>query len=294
MNIIAERTKKETRVFKLVEDQTELLRDLNTYLPKLMHYLWEQHKVVVSVVKNCEIPLLKEYIAPFFANNFYENILSSYYIEDNLMYVLTMLLDDEINNLTNINQDEHFLDDTPCGCILEELRRKNDIQGFFKNIIFKSVEDLEVNYSPLNFDFNISHLTEEFKRMSIRETKNKKRMKRDDGYLKYPTDNQSDSISLEDGSVVRDKKKFQKEQENFNQKYIPPLNKEALQKVIDEYKNDKNMYDYCYSKLNDCTPNKEIFSNKALMDNLYKCEYSQELLLKYQNYFTVVISNFLQ
>ena len=51
MNIIAERTKKETRVFKLVEDQTELLRDLNTYLPKLMHYLWEQHKVVVSVVK---------------------------------------------------------------------------------------------------------------------------------------------------------------------------------------------------------------------------------------------------
>ena len=290
MNIIAERTKKETRVFKLVEDQTELLRDLNTYLPKLMHYLWEQHKVVVSVVKNCEIPLLKEYIAPFFANNFYENILSSYYIEDNLMYVLTMLLDDEINNLTNINQDEHFLDDTPCGCILEELRRKNDIQGFFKNIIFKSVEDLEVNYSPLNFDFNISHLTEEFKRMSIRETKNKKRMKRDDGYLKYPTDNQSDSISLEDGSVVRDKKKFQKEQENFNQKYIPPLNKEALQKVIDEYKNDKNMYDYCYSKLNDCTPNKEIFSNKALMDNLYKCEFSQELLLKYQNYFIVVIT----
>ena len=174
MNIIAERTKKDNRVFKLVEDQTELLRDLNTYLPKLMYYLWEQHKVVVSVVKNCEIPLLKEYIAPFFANNFYENILSSYYIEDNLMYVLTMLVEDEINNLNNINQDEHFLDDTPCGCILEELRRKNDIQGFFKNIIFKSVEDLEVNYSPLNFDFNISHLTEEFKRMSIKETKNKK------------------------------------------------------------------------------------------------------------------------
>ena len=50
------------------------------------------------------------------------------------------------------------------------------------------------------------------------------------------------------------------------------------------------MYDYCYSKLNECTHNKDIFTNKKLMDNLYNCEYSQELLLKYQNYFTIVIN----
>ena len=290
MNIVAERTKKDNRVYKLVEEQSELLRDLNTYLPKFMHYLWDQHKIVASIIKNCEISILKEYLAPFFANNFYENILSSYYIEDNLMYVLTLLLEDEINNLTNINQDENFLNDTPCGCVLEELRRKNDIQGFFKTIIFNSIEDLEVNYSQLNFDFNIPHLTEEYRRLSIKEPKSRKRMKRDDGYLKYPTDNQSDSISLEDDSIVRDKKKLQMERENFNQKYIPFLNKETLQKVIDEHKNNKKMYDYCYSKLNDCTSNTDIFSNKKLMDNFYKCDFSPELLLKYQKYFTVVIS----
>ena len=292
MNIIAERTKKDTRVYKLVEDQSELLRDLNTYLPKLMFYLWEQHKVVVSVIKNSEIESLKKYIAPLLANNFYENILSSYYIEDNLMYVLTLLLEDEINGLTNINQDENFLKDTPCGCVLEELRRKNDIQAFFKSIIFNAVEDLEVNYSPLRFDFNISRLTDEYRRSSIKEPKNKKRKKRDEGYLKYPTDNQSDSISLEDGSVIRDKKKLQMEQENFNKKYIPPLDKTALQKVTEEFKSNNNtkLYDYCYSKLNECNSNQEIFSNKKLMQNLYTCEYSQELLLKYQNYFTIVIS----
>ena len=290
MSMIAERMKKDERKFELVEDQSELLRDLNTYLPKLMNYLWDQPKVVAAVIKNAEIKDLKEYLAPFLANNFYENILSSYYIEDNLMYVLTMLLEDEINNLKNITQENNFLNNTPCGCILEELRRKNDIQGFFKTIIFNGIEDLEVNYSDVRFNFNITSLTEDYRRQSIKDPRMKKRMKRDEGYLKYPNDDRSESISLEDGNIFRDKKKLQSEQENFNQKYIPSLDKNALQKLIEENKNDKKMYDYCYSKLNECTHNKDIFTNKKLMDNLYNCEYSQELLLKYQNYFTIVIN----
>ena len=291
--MIAERTGKDDRKFELVVEQGDFLRDLNTYLPKLMNYLWEQPKIVVGVIKNADKNNLKEYLAPFLTNNFYENILSSYYIEDNLMFVLTMLLDDEINNLTNINQDENFLNNTPCGLILEELRRKNDIQAFFKTIIFDGVEKIEVNYSSLKFNFNISKLTDEYKRQSISEIKNKKKkIKKDDGYLKYPTDNQSDSISLEEGNdnYFRNKKKLQSEQENFNQKYVPTLDKGALQKIIEKNKNNKKIYDYCYSKLNDCTPNKDIYSNKKLMENLYKCEYSQELLLKYQGYFTIVIT----
>ena len=283
---------KDDRKFELIEESGELLRDLNTYLPKLMNYLWEQHKVVAGIIKNSEITDLKEYLAPFLANNFYENILSSYYIEDNLMYVLTILIEDEINNLTNINQDEKFLDDTPCGCVLEELRRKNDIQAFFKAIIVHEVENLEVNCSTYRFNFNISKLTEDYRTQSMKEIKTNKKNKRDEGYLKYGSDNQSDSLSLEDNHYIniKNRKKLQAEQENFNAKYIPTLDKEALQKEIDKYKNNKKMYDYCYSKLNECNDNQDIFSNKKLMENLYKCEYSQELLLKYQNYFTIVIN----
>ena len=287
--MIAERTGKDDRKFEIVEEQGELLRDLNTYLPKLMNYLWEQPKIVVGVIKNADNNNLKEYLAPFLTNNFYENILSSYYIEDNLMFVLTMLIEDEIKDLTNINQDENFLNNTPCGFILEELRRKNDIQAFFKTIIINSVENIEVNYSSLKIYFNISKLTDEYRRQSISEIKTKKKTKKEDAYLKYPTNNQSDSISLEEGNNKRDKKKNHSEQENFNQKYVPTLDKEALQKLIEKNKNNKKLYDYCYSKLNDCTPNKDIYSNKKLLENLYKCEYSQELLLKYQSYFTIVI-----
>ena len=292
MNMIAERVKNDKRIFELVEEHSEFLRDLNTYIPKLINYLWEQPKIVAAVIKNAEINILKEHLAPFLANNFYENILSSYYIEDNLMFALTILLEDEINNLTNLNQNENFLNDTPCGCILEELRRKNDIQAFFKAIIINGVEDLEVNYSNCRLNFDISNLTEDYRRQSTEESKNKKKIQRDDGYLKYSIDNQSDTTNLEDSNFIRDKQKFQAEQENFNKKYIPSLDKDALLKIIEKYKNNKNMYDYCYSKLNDCNINNDndFFSNKKLMDNLFKCENSPEFLLKYQTYFIIATS----
>ena len=131
MNMIAERTKKDDRKFELVKNPGELIRDLNTYFPKLMNYLWEQPKIVSFIIQNSGNEELREHLAPFFANNFYENILSSYFIEDNLMYVLTLLLEEEINNLNDVNQYENFLDNTPCGCLLKELRKKKRYPIFF-------------------------------------------------------------------------------------------------------------------------------------------------------------------
>ena len=115
--LIAERLEKEERKYELIKNHSNL-GDLNIYLPKLMEYMWELPEVVASVIKKADITELKKNVAPYFVNNFYENILSAYYIEDNLMYVLTLLLQDEINNLSSINQENIFLNDTPCGCIL--------------------------------------------------------------------------------------------------------------------------------------------------------------------------------
>ena len=90
--MIEERSGRDDKIFELIEDPGDLLRDLNTYFPKLMNYLWEQPKLVAKLVKNSEPDDIREYLAPFLVDNFYENILSSYYIEDNLMYFLNILL----------------------------------------------------------------------------------------------------------------------------------------------------------------------------------------------------------
>ena len=291
MNMIAKRINDDNRQYILVDDQSELLRDLNTYFPKLIIYLWEQPETVANIIKRANSEELKE-IAPLFANNFYDNILSPYYIEDNLMYILTLLLKDEINNLNNINQEENFLNETPCGWLLGELKSKNDIQAFFKTIILSSIENLEVNYTPVKMNFCVKELTDEYKKISGKDSKSKKRFKKDEGYQKYPDSEEcSNSISLEDHKhLLRDKRKIKEDQENFNQKYIPFLDKKNFLKEIEKYKNNKNMYDYCYSKLNKCNSESNYYSNKRLMDSLYQSDFTQQLLLKYQHYFAMVIS----
>ena len=159
MNMILDREKYNDKIFELidVETQTNLLSDLKIIFSRLMFYLWEKPKIMALILKNAEIKDIKDYLANLVVNNFYENILSSTFIEENLIYVLTLLLNEEINNLLNIEQHSKFLEETCCGYLLEELRKKKDIQTFFKNIITEPIENLETNFSnlKLNFDINI-------------------------------------------------------------------------------------------------------------------------------------------
>ena len=278
---------KDTRLLELCQKEGEILRDLNTYIPNLMNRLWEQPKIVVSVIEHASFDHLKNHLAPFFANNFYENILSSYYIEDNLMYVLTLLIQSEIKKLNNINQNDKFLNETPCGILLGELRRKSDIQAYFNNIIINAIENLEANNSTNKIDFEPDKMVNLFDKSNLKRDK-----KKDEVYCKYPSNAaNSDSISLEDG-MNRDKKKQQKEQEYFNQKYIPNLDKKNLLKLIEENKNEKYIHDYLYPKLSTCGKEETIFANEKMLSILNKYKHPEQLLFIYQNYFMIVI-NFL-
>ena len=290
MNIISERMGKDDRQFELIEDRGEILRDLFTYFPKLMKYLWENPKIVALIIENTNAKDVKEYLAPFFSNNFYENILSSSYIEDNQMHLLTLLIDDEIQKLTNINQIDNFLEESQCGYLLGELRKKNDIQAFFKNIISESLENLENNHSSLKINLNANKIYEEFAYKLKTSGKDIRKLE-EQGFLKIKTDGQySDSLSLDDDNEKRNKKQILKEQENFNQKYVPPLDKKALQAKKDELKENKKMQDFLYSKLNDCDDNENKYSNHKLMAEFYKLGFSPQLLLIYQKSFMVIVN----
>ena len=272
---------KDNRQLVICLNEGEVLRDLNTYIPNMMNRLWELPEIVVSVIENTEMGDLKKHIAPFFVNNFYENILSSYYIEDNLMYVLTLLLQNEINGLNNIMHNEKFLDNTKCGVILEELRRKSDIQEYFKTIIKNAVEDLEANNSTFQIDLSPDNI-------SNRKLKSQGSMVYKKG---TSNENNSESESLET-SIVRDKKKEQNDQENFNKNYIPNLDKKNFIELIEKTKTDKYLSDYLYPKLAACEKDEKIFSNEKLLNRFSSFKKPEELLVIYQNSFMIVI-NFL-
>ena len=119
----------------IIKDNLNDFSVISSYIPKLFEYLWENPKLVSEVIMNCDINDIKETLSYLFMNNFYENILSNNNIENNLMYVLTLLIKDEINNLNNINDCYKFMGDySKVGYLMNELRKKMILKFFLKTL----------------------------------------------------------------------------------------------------------------------------------------------------------------
>ena len=255
-----------------------------------MNYLWDEPKFVAKLIENSSTKDIKNHLGAFFANNFYENILSSYFMEDSLMYVLTLLIKSEIEKLSRSNQYEEFLNETPCGLLLTELKRKNDIQIFFKRIISNAVENLELNYSKKKINFNISECEEESSGSSNNfeivksKSKNKESLNKETCYL-----NSGPSVNDFEINAVHNSKAIA-EQESFNSKYMPNLDKNILQEMMKNYKNENpKMYDYCFLKLNSCGNDPDLYTNKVFIENTSKKQEPSISINLYQQDFHRVI-----
>ena len=74
--------------------------------------LWNYPEAIYHILKNTETQIVQTNLAHFICHNFYSNHLSGNYIENNLLYIFTMMLKDEIDKLENINQLDNFLNNT--------------------------------------------------------------------------------------------------------------------------------------------------------------------------------------
>ena len=135
------------------------------FIISLLKILWESPEIMYNIIINSDIEVVKSNLGPFIVNNFYCNYLSGKYMENNLLYILAMLLKDEIDKLENINQVDNFLENTRCGFLLEELRKMPDIQIYFKKIIFQTVEKMERDCSFREINFNISEIVDQLKKV---------------------------------------------------------------------------------------------------------------------------------
>ena len=235
--MISSRLNIDNKKYELVVDNDEQCRffkEMNTYIPKLLFYLWGQPKVVSDILYLSDKSLVKEHLAPLIVNNFYENIISSNYIEDNLMYVIALLLKKEINELTNEEDSKNFLEETACGFVLEQLRAKNDIKYFFKNIIINVLKKMEVDYSGSDINLNVKQIQEKYQKTKeeldklYKKTGKKKKFIDDDFYRKIIISNIF-SYQEEDneGGFLIPKDNI--DPTLFNSKYIPDLTKSELE-----------------------------------------------------------------
>ena len=285
----------------LIEDNDNL-KDLNNYLPNLLTYLWENPKLVATLLSNSDIKDIKDNLASLIVNNFYENILSSNYIEDNLMYVFALMLKNEINNLENINKPELFLDkNSPCGYLLYELRRKNDIQYFFKTVILNAVDNLEV-ISSKSFNLNAQEIVNIFKNSNNNDSTDKENkanktpmkksssIKPDDLYKKQLDLPNELNLNYEELKLKQNKEIEKAKFDEFSEKYLATLTVKEIKKMAEE-NNDKNMKDYFNNQIINCENinDDDFYSNSILMENLYQLKESEQVLYLYQSDFLKII-----
>ena len=295
--MISTRLNNDNKKYELIvdnDDQCRYFKEMNTYIPKLLSYLWVKPKAVSQVLSYGDKSLVKEHLAPLVVNNFYENIISSSYIEDNLIYVITLMLQKEINELNNEEDSENFLEDTNCGYVLEQLRVKNDIKYYFKNIITNVLKKMEAENSGGDINLNVKQIQEKYQKTKeeldklYKKTGKKKKIIDDEFYRKIIISNVF-SYQEEDNESGFLIPKDNIDPKLFNSKYIPDLTKTELESKKNNSENDKRMSDYFDLNIKLCEKD-DSYGNQKLLQNVFDSPISKEVLASYQIEFSKIIN----
>ena len=260
-----------------------------------MTYLWEDPKLVAYLLSSADKSDIRENLALLISNNFYENILSPNYIDDHLLYVLGLLLKEEIDNIKDINDSSSFLNDSPCSIILQQLIKKKDIQTFFKIIITKTVEKLESTCYNKDLVFNLARIEEDLqkneKNLNSGDMKNifKKFTKKSD-IIRNSTDKREAFLEVEIGE--------ENEQKSMKEKYITKLTKEKIieekEKYNNEHKNDNKKNDTFYDIFIKKITDENIYNSNNKYDNtefLFNLNKDEKVRKIYLENFSYVIEN---
>jgi hypothetical protein len=309
MNITNKNLEINNQQFELEENSNEILKKLTNYIPNLLNHLWEKPELVAFLLSNSNIKDIKEHLASFIVNNFYENILLSNSVENNLMYVFTLMLKEEINSLDQVNEPEIFLNiNSPCSYLLNELTKKDNIRQYFKKVLLDVIENIESYSSDKTLNLNIKsyqNIVEKNKskfRISFTTKKVKKpindsqeSIEREKGVrlhnsIKNVNRNTVDSLSVSKNYLLNDKRDIV----SFTQKYVSKLTIDDLKKlIVEKYEDDENMASYCTNQIINCGQNiinRDYYANKDFMEIVYCTRSSSDDVLNlYQNDFYKII-----
>ena len=258
-----------------------------------MKYLWEEPYLVAKIIINSSIYDVERILAPLICNNFYQNIISPYTIEENLLYVITIVLKEEINDLNSENELDDFLNNSRCSYLLSELRKKNDVITYAKTVIFNIIEKIENNYSYNILNLNMNYLEDVIDTL-IKEKSLEKDMNILEGFLfEYDFSGEQKNKELKINNKNEHLKIFEidnvDEIKIFNSKYMPRIDEKELEENMKKYKDNQDMIEYLQIVKNILSRDKDLLSNEKIVNIICKKNHSELLLTLFQINFLKLI-----
>ena len=258
-----------------------------------MKYLWEEPYLVAKIIINSSIYDVERILAPLICNNFYQNIISPYTIEENLLYVITIVLKEEINDLNSENELDDFLNNSRCSYLLSELRKKNDVIIYAKTVIFNVIEKIENNNSYNILNLNMNYLEDVIDTL-IKEKSLEKDMNILEGFLfEYDFSGEQKNKELKINNKNEHLKIFEidnvDEIKIFNSKYMPRIDEKELEENMKKYKDNQDMIEYLQIVKNMLSRDKDLLSNEKIVNIICKKNHSELLLTLFQINFLKLI-----
>ena len=137
-------------------EATKLFGMERVFIQIILEEIWKKPEIMYLIITKVDPEDLNYNLSSFIILNFYNNILSASYMENNLLYLLSLLLKDEVDQLNSPDDINIFLNETKCGILLDQIFKQNDIQVYFKSILLKIIEKLELLNSNRKIEFEVS------------------------------------------------------------------------------------------------------------------------------------------
>ena len=255
---------------------SELFGLERVFIQTLLEEIWKSPEIMYFILIKCDRKDINYNFSSFIINNFYNNILSSSNIEENLLYLLSLLLKDEIDKLINSEDLFFFLNETICGFLLDQIFKQNDIQIYFKSIFIKIIETLELINSNRKIQFEPSEKEVEllkyeniFKNNILRKSKN---ISKEDILQDFINNINFENFSCNRMDLLEKFIIHKIDHELFIVKYVPDLTKDEFEEKIKKAKetNENNIIEYYQRQIKEIEERNypHLFSNKAFLKNI--------------------------
>ena len=279
-------------------EATKLFGMERVFIQIILEEIWKKPELMYFIIAKCDAEDINYNLSSFIINNFYNNILSASYMEDNLLYLLSLLLKDEIDQLISPGDSSFFLNETKCGILLDQIFKQNDIQVYFKSILMKIIEKIELLNSNRKIEFDVSKKEKELVKYEEIFKKNQymrksKKMKKEDAYKELINNIIFENFSCNRMDLIDNIIINKIDHDTFIQKYIPDLTKTEFEERIKNIKdkNDKIIpYYKSLIKEIDESNNPQLFSNKIFLKNVQALKLSVHILSFYQTDFNLIIA----
>ena len=278
-------------------EATKLFGMERVFIQIILEEIWKKPEIMYLIITKVDPEDLNYNLSSFIILNFYNNILSSSYMENNLLYLLSLLLKDEVDQLNSPDDINIFLNETKCGILLDQIFKQNDIQVYFKSILLKIIEKLELLNSNRKIEFEVSKKEKElikyediFKKINLRKSK---KIKKEDAFKELINNIVFENFSCNRMDLMENLILHKIDHELFILKYIPDLTKTEFEERIKNIKDQKDkMIPYYQSKLKEIEDNNDpdLFSNKVFLKNVQGLKLSVHILDFYRTDFNLIVA----